>query len=60
MTFVHPGENITLQATTRKAGPGHYVIDNGLFTTDGDWELRVAARVSDFDAYYTTVEVPIR
>ena len=62
---------VTLSATERdrgigplaiaadRAGPGHYVGDT-TFGVSGTWTLRVAVRVSDFDEYTTTVEVPIR
>jgi hypothetical protein len=30
------------------------------FGVSGDWKIQVAARVSEFDAYYTTMNVKIR
>jgi copper transport protein len=42
-----------------KAGPGHYVVPAADFGVAGDWKVAFAARVSEFDQYETTVEVPI-
>jgi copper transport protein len=56
-----PEERIgPIDQSVRKAGPGHYVLDGAVFGADGDWELEVAARVSAFDAYYDTLEIPIK
>ena len=44
---------------TRKAGPGHYVIEAAVLSSDGTWDVQVNARVSEFDEYSTTIEVPI-
>jgi copper transport protein len=46
--------------SARKAGPGHYVMDGATFGVAGDWQVRMSARVSDFDQYSATMEVPIR
>jgi copper transport protein len=43
-----------------KAGPGHYVVRRTQLAPAGDWRLDVSARVSEFDLYETTVEVPIK
>jgi copper transport protein len=48
-----------LDQSARKAGPGHYVLDGAVFGAKGDWELKVQARVSEFDAYFATIDVPI-
>jgi copper transport protein len=42
-----------------KAGPGHYVVPAADFGVAGDWEVKFTARVSEFDQYETTIEVPI-
>jgi copper transport protein len=56
-----PGKQIgPLALDTRKAGPGHWVANGAVFGAAGDWQLQAEARVSDFDAYYSKVEVPIR
>jgi hypothetical protein len=49
-----------LTASARKAGPGHYVMNGAVFGAAGDWTVKIAARVSDFDAYYATLDVKIR
>ena len=55
-----PAENLgPLKADTRKAGPGHYVMNGALFGVAGEWEVKMSARVSEFDAYYATVKVGI-
>jgi copper transport protein len=41
------------------AGPGHWTLAAMPFGVAGTWEVRVAVRVSDFDEYETTLEVPI-
>jgi copper transport protein len=45
---------------TRKAGPGHYVANGATFGAAGDWQLSTEGLVTDFDAYYAKLEVPIR
>ena len=49
-----------IDAGARKAGPGHYVMTSAVFGVTGDWNVQVAARVSEFDAYYSTIKVKIR
>jgi copper transport protein len=49
-----------LRATVHRAGPGHYVADALTLTPGGTWRLAVTDRVSDFDEYTTTFEVPLR
>lgn len=51
---------IPLAARARAAGPGHYVIDALQLVPGGDWRLHVASRVSEFDRYEATLEVPVR
>ncbi|MDW5597539.1 CopD family protein [Conexibacter stalactiti] len=48
-----------LSVPADRAGPGHYVANADL-GVPGDWTVRVAVRISDFDEYTTRVEVPIR
>ena len=56
-----PSKNIgPLQADPRKAGPGHYVVLGASFVPGGKWKVQVVDRVSEFDEYTTTVDVPIR
>jgi copper transport protein len=49
-----------IDAGARKAGPGHYVMTGAVFGVTGDWKVQVSARVSEFDAYYSTIKVKIR
>ncbi len=56
-----PGENIgPLPLTMRRSGPGHFTADTVQLLPAGDWTLLVTERVSEFDQYETTLEVPIR
>jgi copper transport protein len=48
-----------LKEKPTKAGPGHYVIPAADFPFGGDWQVRFTDRVSEFDQYETTFEVPI-
>jgi copper transport protein len=58
--LVQPDEQIELGVDARKGGPGHYIVDGAVFSTGGTWEVQIAARVSEFDEYAKTIEVPIR
>jgi copper transport protein len=42
-----------------KAGPGHYVVRRAGIAPEGDWQLEVSARVSEFDAYTAEIDVEI-
>jgi copper transport protein len=56
-----PGKNIgPLKPKAQKAGPGHYVITGASFAPRGKWQVRITDRVSEFDEYQTTFNVPIR
>jgi copper transport protein len=50
----------SIDVTMRKAGPGHYVSDGLLLVPGGEWDVEIIDRVSDFDEYTTTVQVPVR
>jgi copper transport protein len=55
-----PGRRIApIELDASRAGPGHYVVTAAAFGVAGDWEVEVAARVSEFDEHRATVEVPI-
>ncbi len=59
--LVLPAEKLgPLKADVRKAGPGHYVMNGALFGVAGEWVVKMTARVSEFDAYYASVKVPIQ
>ncbi len=42
------------------SGPGHYTIPGALLNVAGDWRLDLSVRVSAFDEYTETIEVPVR
>jgi copper transport protein len=55
-----PGRDLgPVPIDTRKAGPGHWVANGATFSPAGEWRLQARARVSEFDAYYAEVAVPI-
>ena len=58
--LVQPDEQIELGVDARKGGPGHYIVDGAVFSSGGTWEVQIATRVSEFDEYVKTIEVPIR
>ncbi|HEY5198796.1 MAG TPA: CopD family protein [Solirubrobacteraceae bacterium] len=41
------------------SGPGHYTLDTTTFAPAGTWQLQITDRVSDFDEYVKTIDVPI-
>ena len=41
------------------SGPGHYTLNAAVFAPAGTWQLQVTDRVSDFDEYVKTIDVPI-
>jgi copper transport protein len=49
-----------LSEPVTRAGPGHYVVSAAPLAVPGDWTLRIAVRVSDFDQYERRITVPIR
>lgn len=49
-----------LDIALRRSGPGHFTADAFQLTLAGDWTIRVVDRVSEFDEYTTTINVPIR
>lgn len=61
VTLALPARKIgPLPARAREAGPGHYVVDTVQLVPAGDWRLDVTSRVSEFDQYETSLEVPVR
>jgi copper transport protein len=49
-----------LPLQTNLAGPGHYVLSSAELSPGGTWQLLITDRVSEFDEYAKTIEVPIR
>jgi copper transport protein len=41
------------------AGPGHYVLSSAELSPGGTWQIQIIDRVSEFDEYAKTIEVPI-
>jgi copper transport protein len=61
VTLSQPDKQVgPIDAGPQKAGPGHYVMTAATFGVPGDWKVQVAARVSEFDAYYATVDVKVK
>ncbi len=42
------------------AGPGHYILNAAVLSPGGTWSIEVIDRVSEFEQYNRTIEVPIR
>lgn len=55
-----PEKNISLPLEPQLAGPGHYVISSALLSAGGEWQITVTVRVSAFDEYTKTIEVPVK
>ena len=56
-----PSQNLgPLKPDVRKAGPGHFVMNGALFGVAGEWDVKISARVSEFDAYYASTKVNIK
>jgi copper transport protein len=45
--------------TPWRVGRGHYTLDGSEMSIPGTWTLEIRARVSEFDEYVATVEVPV-
>ncbi len=54
-----PEKNISLPLEPQLSGPGHYTIPDALLSSSGEWRLTLTVRVSAFDEYTNTTEVPI-
>jgi len=50
-------EPIRLRAS--KAGPGHYLVARAPLSPAGEWEIEIAARITEFDELRTTFTVPV-
>lgn len=60
VTATLPSKRIgPLPLSVQDAGPGHYVIPDALLNAPGEWKLELTLRVSAFDQYEKTVEVPV-
>lgn len=50
---------ISLPLDPQRAGPGHYVVPGAQLSAAGEWEVEVVVRVSAFDQYETTIDLPV-
>jgi copper transport protein len=48
-----------LKLPVHAGGAGHYIVSGAQLSPGGTWELEITDRVSAFDEFATTVEVPI-
>jgi len=55
-----PEKGISLPLQAQRAGPGHYVIPSAFLNAAGDWQIGVAVRVSAFDEFDKSIEVPVQ
>jgi copper transport protein len=55
-----PEKSISLPLEPQLSGPGHYTIPDALLNASGDWRLTLEMRISAFDEFTKTVEVPVR
>lgn len=54
-----PEKNISLPLEPHLTGPGHYTIPDALLSASGEWKLALTVRVSAFNEYAKTIEVPV-
>jgi copper transport protein len=54
-----PDKNISLPLEPQLAGPGHYTIPDAFLNSTGEWQVDLTVRVSEFNEYTETVDVPI-
>lgn len=54
-----PEKSISLPLEPQLAGPGHYTIPDALLSASGNWRIALTVRVSAFDEYAKTIEVPV-
>jgi copper transport protein len=60
ITAAQPDRGIEpIRLRARKAGPGHYVVSAAPLSPRGDWELEIAARITEFDELRTSFTVPV-
>ena len=61
VTATLPSKRIgPLPLTPRKAGTGHWVIQDALLNAPGEWEIELILRISKFDELTKKIEVPVR
>ena len=61
MSASHPSKGIgPLPLKANLAGPGHYVLSSVQLSPGGTWQLQITDRVSEFDEYTRTIDVPVK
>lgn len=60
LTASLPDRDISLPLEPRRAGPGHYVAPGAFLNAPGEWRIEVTVRVSAFDEFAKSIEVPVR
>ena len=61
VAFSLPEQDIApIEADTRRAGGGHFVVPSAMLGVKGDWQANVAIRLSRFDEPIATFEVEIK
>jgi copper transport protein len=58
-TAALPEKNISLPLEPQLAGPGHYTIPGAPLNASGEWQITLTVRVSAFNEYTKTIEVPV-
>ena len=58
--LVHRGEELAQSLTIPRKGPAHYELLDQPLAVDGEWEVAVDARVSEFDVYSARTEIEVR
>jgi copper transport protein len=60
VTATLPSKHIgPLPLSVQDAGPGHYIVPDALLNAPGEWKLDLTLRVSAFDQFEKTIEVPV-
>jgi copper transport protein len=60
ITAAQPDRGIEpIRLRARKGGPGHYLVGAAPLSPPGDWEIEIAARITEFDELRTSFTVPI-
>ncbi|HEY7255944.1 MAG TPA: CopD family protein [Solirubrobacterales bacterium] len=54
-----PDKSISLPLEPQLSGPGHYTIPGAFLNSSGEWRIQLGVRVSAFNEYTETIEVPI-
>ena len=60
VTATLPSKGIgPLPLQSNLSGPGHYTLSGAVLSPAGTWEIQITDRVSAFDEYAKTIDVPI-